>query len=378
MPTNALLDKNTKVDYMRLTSFDNVQCMYVWIDGSGESLRCKTKTLESEPSSVADIPEWTYDGSSTAQAEGSNSDCYIVPVAMFRDPFRGDPHKIVMCEVLNYVKEPVPTNNRRSCEQVMTAAKRSEPWFGLEQEYTLLDVDGHPFGWPKGGYPAPQGPYYCAVGTGNVFGREVVEAHYRACLFAGVKIAGTNAEVMPAQWEFQIGPCEGINMGDHLWMARFLLHRVCEDFGIIATFDPKPMPGDWNGAGCHANYSTLEMRQPEGIKEINKAVEKLSKRHSWHIKMYDPHQGKDNARRLTGAHETSSIHEFSSGVANRGASIRIPRHVGAQGSGYLEDRRPSSNCDPYVVTEALVRTTVLGETGDKKLDVKLQQYVNLL
>jgi len=370
MPSTALLNKSTMHDYMKITSFDRVQCMYIWIDGSGESMRCKTKTVDKEPETFDDLPIWNFDGSSTGQAEGSNSDCYIQPVAMFRDPFRGDPHKLVLCEVLNYKQEPVDTNKRQRCNQVMQVAKDSKPWFGLEQEYTLLDTDGHPFGWPKEGYPGPQGPYYCAVGTGNVYGREVVEAHYRACLFAGVNISGTNAEVMPAQWEFQVGPCEGIDMGDHLWIARFLLQRVCEDFGIVASFDPKPMRGDWNGAGCHANYSTLAMRQPGGINEINKAVEKLSRRHNWHITMYDPKQGKDNIRRLTGLHETASIHDFSSGVANRKASVRIPRHVGEQKCGYLEDRRPSSNCDPYIVTEALVRTTVLNEEGDVVLDLR--------
>jgi len=369
MPSTALLDKVAKSKYMDLKTFGIVQAMYIWIDGSGESMRCKTRSLEKEPATVEELPVWNFDGSSTGQAEGSNSDCYIKPVAMFNDPFRGAPNKLVLCEVLNYKREPVATNHRKTCQEVMSLVKSEKPWFGMEQEYTLLDVDGHPYGWPKQGFPGPQGPYYCAVGTGNVYGREVVEAHYRACVYAGVKISGTNAEVMPAQWEFQVGPCEGISMGDHLWMGRFLLHRVCEDFGIVATFDPKPMQGDWNGAGCHINYSTEKMRQPGGIEEIDSAVEKLSKRHNYHIRAYDPQGGKDNMRRLTGLHETSSIHDFSSGVANRGASIRIPRHVGEEKCGYLEDRRPSSNCDPYTVTEAMARTTILNEEGDIALQL---------
>lgn len=355
------LNKQTLEHYMSLEQGERCQCMYIWVDGTGENLRCKTKTLEQEPKSPDDCPLWNFDGSSTGQAEGSNSDVYLQPVAIFSDPFRRGNNKLVLCETLKYNKLPTETNHRHTCNQVMQKAKASIPWFGIEQEYTLLADDGHPFGWPKNGYPGPQGPYYCGVGANKVYGRDIVEAHYRACLFAGVKIAGTNAEVMPAQWEFQVGPCEGIDMGDHLWVSRFILQRVAEDFGVVVSFDPKPMPGDWNGAGAHTNYSTKGMREDGGLKEIEDAITKLGKEHQRHIQWYDPNEGQDNARRLTGLHETSSIHDFSSGVANRGASIRIPRQVGEEGKGYLEDRRPSSNCDPYRVTEAIVRTTVLDD-----------------
>jgi len=259
-----------------------------------------------------------------------------------------------------------PHHLRKTCKEVMDneIVKNAHPWFGIEQEYTLMDCDKQPLGWPKMGYPGPQGPYYCGVGTGRVFGREVMESHYKACLYAGVKIVGENAEVMPSQWEFQVGPCEGIEMGDHLWMARYILERVAEDFNVIVSFDPKPIPGDWNGAGCHTNYSTLGMRNDGGMREIESAIQKLSLRHDWHIKQYDPTGGLDNSRRLTGLHETASISQFSYGVASRNASIRIPRQCADDGKGYLEDRRPSSNCDPYIVTETVVRTTVLNETGN--------------
>lgn len=340
---------------------DRVMCEYIWIDGTGEGIRSKCRTVDFEPKAAKELPVWNFDGSSTYQAEGSNSDMYLTPVALFNDPFRRGKNKLVLCEVYKYNKKPAETNRRKTCKEVMDKAASEHPWFGIEQEYTLLDNDGHPFGWPKNGYPGPQGPYYCGVGANKVYGRDIIEAHYRACLYAGVKICGCNAEVMPAQWEFQVGPCEGIDMGDHLWIGRYLLHRVAEDFGVIVSFDPKPMPGDWNGAGAHTNYSTKEMREEGGLKHIENAIEKMSKHHAKHIKAYDPNEGQDNARRLTGFHETSSIHDFSAGVANRGASIRIPRQVAEDGYGYLEDRRPSSNCDPYSVTEIIVRTTLLDE-----------------
>jgi len=350
--------------YMDLDTKGKIQAMYVWIDGSGVTMRSKTKTVNFEPKEASDLPIWNFDGSSTGQAEGCNSDIYLHPVAIFDDPFRRGKNKLVLCETSKHDHKPTNTNHRKSCKVAMDAAKDAHPWFGLEQEYTLLDSDNHPLGWPKQGFPGPQGPYYCGVGVGKVFGREVVEAHYRACLYAGIDIAGENAEVMPAQWEFQVGPTEGINMGDHLWMARYILERVAEDFGVIVSFDPKPMPGDWNGAGCHTNFSTLEMREEGGIAKIYEAIELLSKRHPYHIRMYDPKEGEDNKRRLTGKHETSTIHDFSHGVAHRGCSIRVPRQCAEDGKGYLEDRRPSSNCDPYKVTEAIVRTVILHEEGD--------------
>jgi len=354
--------------YNDLKVEDRFQVLYVWIDGSGQCLRCKTKTVYTEPKEASDLPIWNFDGSSTNQAEGHNSDVYLHPEALFHDPFRGKPHKMVLCSTYGHDGKATSTNYRKTCKEAMDMdqVKAARPWFGLEQEYTLLAADKNPLGWPKMGYPGPQGPYYCGVGTGKVFGREVMESHYRACLYAGIKIAGENAEVMPSQWEFQIGPCEGIEMGDHLWMARFVLERVAEDYNVCVSFDPKPIPGDWNGAGCHTNYSTAAMREEGGMAEIMTAIKRLRARHAYHIASYDPLGGLDNARRLTGLHETASISTFSYGVASRNTSIRIPRQVDEDGKGYLEDRRPSSNCDPYIVTELIVRTTILNE-NDRRL-----------
>lgn len=341
---------------------DVVQAMYVWIDGQG-GLRSKTRTLNFVPKKVTDLPVWNYDGSSTYQSTGGNADVYLMPVRVYDDPFRGGNNKLILAESISYDKKPLPSNTRNSCNDVMEKARAQEPWFGIEQEYSLLDGEDRvkPLGWPQGGYPGPQGPYYCGVGTNRVFGRDVVEAHYRACMYAGIKIAGENAEVMPSQWEYQVGPCEGIAIGDDMWMSRYFLYRVAEDFHIGVTLDPKLIPGDWNGAGAHTNFSTLAMRQPGGMVEIESAIKKLEKNHLKHIVRYDPSGGADNARRLTGKHETSSMEKFSAGVANRGASIRIPRSVADEGCGYLEDRRPASNMDPYVVAELIVRTCCLNE-----------------
>ncbi|KAJ4926056.1 hypothetical protein JOQ06_008240 [Pogonophryne albipinna] len=363
---SSRLNKAVRQHYMSLPQGERVQVTYIWIDGSGEGLRNKTRTLDVEPQTIDDIPEWNFDGSSTYQAEGSNSDMYLVPVRMFRDPFTQDPNKLVLCEVLKYNRLPAETNHRMNCNKVMEEIKEHIIWFGMEQEYTLLGIDGHPYSWPTNGFPRPQGPYYCGVGADKAFGRDIVECHYKACLYAGVNIYGSNAEVMPSQWEYQVGPCEGIEMGDQLWVSRFLLHRVCEDFGVVATLDPKPMTGNWNGAGCHTNVSTKQMREEGGLEFIEQAIEKLGKRHKEHIRMYDPRGGKDNVRRLTGLNETASIHDFSAGVANRGASIRIPRQVGQEKKGYFEDRRPSANCDPYAVTKAIAYTCLLHSEDREK------------
>ncbi|XP_076245704.1 glutamine synthetase 2 isoform X1 [Calliopsis andreniformis] len=359
---NAALEKTLLNRYLSLPQPDDkIQAKYIWIDGTGENVRSKTRTVDFVPKHPSELPIWTYDGSSTYQADGANSDIYLCPVAIYDDPFRRGNNKLVLCDTYNSDKTPTASNKRFKANEAMEAAKDQDPWFGIEQEYTFLDFDGRPLGWPKNGFPGPQGPYYCGVGADKVIGREIVEAHYRACLYAGVKIAGTNAEVMPSQWEFQVGPCSGISAGDDLWMARFILHRVAEEYGVIVTLDPKPMEGSWNGAGAHTNFSTKAMRGENGISEIEKAIDKLSKQHLRHIQAYDPRGGKDNERRLTGKCETSSIHDFSAGVANRNVSIRIPRGVAEDKKGYLEDRRPSSNCDPYAVCDALVRTCVLNE-----------------
>jgi glutamine synthetase len=285
------------------------------------------------------------------------------PVYYCRDPFRGGNNILVLTEAWVWAdaefktKKPANTNFRTYAEAIFTAAAHEEPWFGIEQEYSLLDTKNKftikPLGWPSGGFPGAQGPYYCSVGAGHCYGRVIMDAHYKACLFAGVKIAGTNAEVMPGQWEFQVGPCLGIEMGDHLWMARYLLGRVAEDFNVQTTFSPKIFK-EYNGAGCHTNYSTKTMRADNSMDYIDAVMAKLSAKHILHLEFYG-----DNSQRLTGEHETSKPDVFSYGVGHRGASCRIPTSTAAAKKGYVEDRRPASDIDPYVVSSLIADTTVL-------------------
>jgi glutamine synthetase len=316
--------------------------------------------MDREVNSVSDLSEWNYDGSSTNQAAGEDSEVIIKPCALFNDPFRRGNHKIVLCDTYRPDGTPLENNHRQWAKAIFDQALDEEPWYGLEQEYFLIDPNTNkPLGFPQNGFPNPQGQYYCSAGAQNAFGRQVAEEHLEACIFAGIKISGVNAEVAPGQWEFQIGPCVGIEEGDHLWMARYLLNRVAEKHGVIVDLEPKPIKGDWNGSGCHANYSTKNMREgtsdKSGLEFIDEAIEKLSGKHMEHMALY----GSGNEERMTGAHETASYDKFSHGVANRGASIRRGNQTVKDGKGYFEDRRPSSNCDPYLVSAKLFETTVL-------------------
>jgi glutamine synthetase len=327
---------------------------YIWIDGTEPTakLRSKTKVLADD----ADLPIWGFDGSSTNQAPGKASDCVLQPVLVVPDPIRGGDDKLVLCEVLLTDMTPHPSNTRAACLATAEQFKDQEPLFGIEQEYTFFK-DGRPYGFPLGGFPAPQGGYYCGVGADEVFGRDVVEAHLEACLEAGLSLSGINAEVMPGQWEFQVGPLSPVEVSDQLWLARWLLYRIAEEFDIAATLDPKPVKGDWNGAGAHTNFSTKAMR--EGYDPIIAACEALGEKADLHV----THYGSDIEHRLTGMHETAPWNEFSYGVSDRGASVRIPWQVEVDKKGYIEDRRPNANCDPYVTTRLIV-DTVCTELAD--------------
>ncbi len=332
---------------------EKIKAEYIWIDGHKPTakLRSKTKIVDGPVSDIEQIPVWGFDGSSTMQAVGHDSDCMLKPIAFVPDPIRGEKHILVMNEVRNPDGSVHTSNTRAQLVEIAEKHSEEESWFGIEQEYTFFKGRS-PLGWPDGGYPAPQGPFYCGVGADEVFGRDIVEDHMEACITAGIGISGVNAEVMPGQWEFQVGPLGPLAVSDQLWLARWILYRIAEDYGVNATLHPKPVTGDWNGAGAHTNFSTKSMRENGGMSVINDACERLGKNHEKHINVYGAH----NEERLTGLHETCSIHEFRYGVSDRGASIRIPMATANDGHGYLEDRRPAANMDPYQVCAALIET----------------------
>lgn len=324
---------------------------YIWLDGSQpmQGLRSKTKIVGSDfTGELSECPDWSFDGSSTQQAEGGSSDCVLRPVYICPDSDRKNAY-LVMCEVLNADGTPHETNGRATIED-----KTDDFWFGFEQEYTIWDPQTNlPVGFPAGGYPAPQGPYYCSVGTGKAVARELVEEHLDICLEAGLNVEGINAEVMAGQWEFQIFAKGAEQAGDQIWIARYLLERTAEKYGLNINWECKPVKGDWNGSGMHANFSNSVLRTANSKEVFYEICEKFRDVVDEHIAVY----GHDNDQRLTGLHETAAITDFSYGVSDRGASIRIPIYtVDHDWSGYLEDRRPNSAADPYKVAARIIKT----------------------
>ncbi len=324
---------------------------YIWLDGiqPTQSLRSKTRVERDFGGTLEECPMWNFDGSSTAQAEGNSSDLLLKPVSIFPDPARTNGY-LVMTEVLNADGTPHESNGRATIED-----DDDDFWFGFEQEYFLWDTSTNlPPGFPAGGYPGPQGAYYCSVGARNAFGRECIDQHLDACLDAGINVEGINAEVAAGQWEFQVFAKGAARAGDETWMARYIAERTGEKYGYAVNWHPKPVLGDWNGSGMHANFSNGVMRESGDEETFTRICEHFGTQIERHIAVY----GADNDQRLTGLHETQSIDKFNYGIADRGASIRIPIvTIEAGWKGRLEDRRPASNADPYKVAAAIVKTT---------------------
>ena len=322
---------------------------YIWLDGfePTQSLRSKTLIRKKFSGKLKDCPDWSFDGSSTRQAEGNDSDCILKPVAIFPDPDRSDAY-LVMNEVYNADGTPHDTNARATIDD-----DDNDFWFGFEQEYFLWDPETNlPLGFPRD--QTPQGQFYCSVGAKNTFGREVMDRHLDMCLDAGINVEGTNAEVAAGQWEFQTFAKGAAKAGDEMWVARYLLERLAEEYGLSIEYHPKPLGDtDWNGSGMHANFSNTTLRTCGSKETYEKICEAFRPVVKEHIAVY----GAYNDQRLTGKHETQSIHEFSYGVSDRGASIRIPIMTVENGyKGWLEDRRPSSNGDPYKIAAIIIKT----------------------
>ena len=271
---------------------DNKILEYIWLDGyqPEPSLRSKIKVTNDDSA-----PNWSFDGSSTQQAEGGSSDCILIPVQTYKGPLFSD--SLIMCEVQNGDHEVHPSNTRAAAASIVS----DEWWFGFEQEYFFTGDSGEPLGW-EDGTPRPQGDYYCGVGVGNVEGRDISEAHLEACLEAGIELTGTNAEVALGQWEYQCFG-KGIKAADDLWVSRYLLYKIAEDFGVGVNIHPKPKTGDWNGSGMHTNFSNEEMRTAGSEDLYNSLCDKLGQVHKEGIALY----GSDNNIRLTGLHETQII-----------------------------------------------------------------------
>ena len=325
---------------------------YVWLDGyqPEPTLRSKIKITDRYCTNLNEVPEWGFDGSSTQQAEGSSSDCILKPIRLYDSPFESD--QLVLCEVYNADGTPHSTNTRSN----IASAKQKEYWFGFEQEYTLMK-NGRPLEWPEDTteYPKEQGDYYCGVGGSNIgsLGRRIMHEHTENCLIAGVSIHGTNAEVMLGQWEYQVFGRGAKKSADNAWIARYILYRTAEKYNVDVNIEPKPIKGDWNGNGMHTNFSNEQMRTTGGEQYIKSLCDKFEPTHEQHITDY----GSKNDERLTGLHETQHISKFSYGVSDRGASIRIPMNLTQNNwKGYLEDRRPAGNADPYKVTNRIVTT----------------------
>ncbi len=321
---------------------------YIWLDGykPEPNMRSKTKIIDSDDFPTLDqVPGWSFDGSSTEQAEGDSSDCLLKPVKIVPDIQRKN-GALVLCEVLNPDESPHPSNRRAQFDD------DPDMWFGFEQEYTFME-GAAPLGFPQGGYPAPQGLYYCSTGAEVTKGREIVEEALDAQLAAGLEVTGINAEVMMGQWEYQIFGKGAKEACDACWLSRYILSRTAEAFGVDVCLHPKPVTGDWNGSGMHTNFSNTAIRDKGGKELIESICEAFGKVHEEHIAVY----GAYNDMRLTGLHETQSIDKFSYGVSDRGASIRIPVGTVNDGwKGYLEDRRPASNADPYQVAARIIKT----------------------
>lgn len=367
------------------SSTSPVRCTYIWLGGkdSHHDFRSKDRTLQLTKEQLSGdlknlvnekvFPVWNFDGSSTGQATGLDTEILLYPVNVFPcclprpSTSSSIPWLVVVAECYYPDGRPTADNTRAIARKIFDQLPEEKPWFGMEQEFFLVEKH-RPYGWPERGFLPPQGPYYCSTGSEVALGRKHVDLHYETCLQMGIKVSGTNAEVAPGQWEFQVGPCEGIEMGDHLLAARWVLLRLLEASDLDVDYRAKPVEGNWNGSGLHTNFSTESTRRENGLDTIHQYIQYLSTTVEKDIIFY----GAENNKRLTGTHETSKATAFTFGVGTRTTSIRIPNSTALEKKGYMEDRRPAGDADPYLVSSRLFASAV-GLT-DKELIILSPTY----
>ena len=350
---------------------DQVQVTYVWNDGRTDRTKSKSRVLSHVPVTAADVPVWGFGMVIQDPVSGKPvaADHFLRPIRLYKDPFRGGSNRIVLCDTLDESgSAPASYNTRVALKEIADAVADShEPWIGIEQEYVLMEsglgsdsTGQRPLGWPVSGFPDRDSLYEYMHGVGGdvVIGREIHESAYRAALYAGVGVFGENSEAMPAQWEFQVGPSDPLKCADDIWMLRFILARTAESFRSSLCIEPRSVKGkDWPGTGTHTNISTRQMRdRKQGREALQQVLQKLQSKHSEHMLVYDREGGKANANRLTGGIVNCRAEEFTTGIADRCASVRIPQQTANEGAGYIEDRRPAGNADPYRVIERILRT----------------------
>ncbi len=345
---------------------------YVWLDAD-DNFRSKIRTM-----SALYQFDWNFDGSSTGQATTESSEVILKVVSQFNHPFINDGF-LFLCATYDINGKPLSNNYYDKANEIFnTDNKCSElkPWFGLEQEYFMYDKNltinnkdyefdptlGHNNSmnhsssinnnYSKSLKIINSNKFYCSPINQDPDEVKISIEHLEACIKAGIRISGNNAEVVQHQWEFQIGPVEGIEAGNQLLMARYLLNIIASKYNKIVNYHPKPIKGV-NGSGCHINFSTKQMRdEKDGLTYIMNAIEKLKDNHSYHMENY----GNDNNKRMTGLNETSSYDKFTWGVGSRNTSVRIGYDTFKNNKGYFEDRRPASNINPYLATSIIFQT----------------------
>jgi glutamine synthetase len=315
---------------------------YIWMDKKN-NFRSKSRTLDIRNQSdieIDNLPKWNYNGVLCGQSENN---VILTPVAVFMCPFRGQNSILVLCETYKENGEPMSNNYRQNAVKIFNDNKEIEPMFELEQDYFIINPNNNkPLGFPISGYPEPEGDYFCSIGTLNNFGRKIADLHYKLCLVAGVNIYSISANVAPGQWKFQIGQCNGIEAGDHMMIARYILDRIGELNNVCIDYSEKPVQGNWNHSKCCVNYSTRHMRRglgdKRGIDFITDAIKKLKKNNDDYVNILN--------------YNTDTNMDMNN-------FITIPNEVNVKECGYFEDKRPPANINPYLLTSTILSLTMV-------------------